>query len=211
MDETLRKQTGRARPRPPRYAGTAPRRFVAVTLPATLACLLFGTAALVGWVPVSVVSARPLEIGSSAGVVDSLRLQPGTEQLLTGRSASAPHAVAMIRVRGADFEDLCLVPRFRVPFLGPLSVGVRSLAPVSIAHVALAAGDTRLDGVALPRTRVGGAVDQSAGWPALASSGEGSGDIGLGRLRMQSYGLVLTDGIDVRRIRLRAARDQRVC
>lgn len=197
--------------RRPRYAGTAPRRFLAVTLPAVGASLLVGAAALVGWLPVSLVSARPLEVGSSAGTADSLRLQPGTERLLTGRAAEEAHAVAMIRVRGADLADLCLVPRVRLPLLGAVSVGVRSLAPVSIDHVELAAGDTRLGDVALPRTRVGGAVDQSGGWPALASSGEEVGDIDLGRLRMQSYGLVLTEGLDVRRIRLRAGRDERVC
>jgi hypothetical protein len=196
--------------RPGRYAGTAPRPFLAVTVPALLACLALGVAAVVGWLPVSVVSARPLEVGTSAGAADALRIRAGTEELLTGRSAEGPHASAMIRVDGAELEDLCLVPRVRLPLVGAVSLSLRSLAPVAIDHVELAASDTRLADLTLPRTRVGGRLDPADG-PALARTSGEEGGIGLGGLRMQSHGLLLTEGLDVRGLRLRAVLGEGLC
>lgn len=116
----------------------------------------------------------------------------------------------MIRIDGAELDDLCLVPRVRLPLVGALSLSVRSLAPVAIDRVELAASDTRLADLTLPRTRVGGHVDPAHG-PALARSGGGDLGIGLGGLRMQSHGLVLTEGIDVRGIRLRALLGEGLC
>ena len=71
---------------------------------------------------------------------------------------------------------------------------------------------TRLAALDLPRTQVGGAVEGTAGVGAvLARSDAGAGSIRLSGVRLQSYGLVLDDGLRLGGLRLRAGLGDTAC
>lgn len=176
-----------------------------MTGPATVACLAVVAGIALGWVSVSLATVRPLDLDTSAGSAESMRLSVGTDVSVTGLAvAGAPRVVTVMQVRHGDLDDLCLVPRITLPLLGELgSLRISTGRHVALGGVTLAATRGSLGAVDLPATVVGGAAaeGETPGGFSVRTQ-PGAGDVRLEEMSLEAHGLVLEDGLSLRSLRL---------
>lgn len=192
-------------------------RFVAVTLPCTIACLAVVAGIVVGWISVAFASSKPLDLSTTRGAADRMSIAMGGDSGVTGIAMDEQdRPVAVVRVQDAEMDDLCLVPRLNLPVVGKLiSLKLTTGRTVRMNSVDLAAGATTLDGLRVPQTTIGAAagtdgVRGHAGGFGVVSEGA-PGAIVMDRLAMQAYGLRLNDGISLRSLALRAELGDQDC
>ncbi|RNL65076.1 hypothetical protein EFK50_03625 [Nocardioides marmoriginsengisoli] len=189
------------------------RRFLAVTAPSFAACAAIGAAIVLGYLTVSLAAARPIEISSSHGAADSLALVMSTDRAITGLDMGSVRPQALVHLTGAEFDDLCLVPRLELPIIGGLaSIRLHTGDAVGLRDVTLSAAQTRA-GVDLPATVIGAAAGDQGLTPGgfMIETARTRGGVDLERVEMQAYGLVLADGITLRSLKVRPALGDQHC
>lgn len=192
---------------------TIRRRFLVVALPAFAACAGIGAAIVLGYLTVSLASARPIEITSSYGDADALSLVMSTDREITGLDMGSARPQAMVQVTGAKFDDLCLVPRLELPIFGGLaSIRLRTGDEVGLRDVTLSAAQARA-GIDLPATVIGAAAGERGLTPGgfMIETAQTSGEVKFEKVQMQAYGLVLADGITLRSLNVRPALGDQHC
>jgi len=184
-------------------------RFLLVTAPATVACLAIGAGVILGYISVAIAASHPLDMTTTHGTGDSLQVALSADDLVTGLDVDADlRAVARITVDSPKLDDLCLLPRVTLPFVGDVGwLRINSSDRVNLGSVVLAAGKSSLAGLSLPQTSAGGSEDGFA----LDSRGKGAGEIVMDGLDLQAYGLVLRKGIMMRSLSLTLGRGEASC
>ena len=212
----------RQRPAPelngsPRVGGIRPLRFLAVTGPAVTACLAVVAGIVLGYVPVAIAAARPIDLRTRAGTADELQLAIGTDRSVTGlASTDSARPVGLVDLRDGDLEDLCLLPRFDLPVVGQL-LTLRIVSPgrVRIGEVTLAANGGTAGRLAVTNAIVGGSAGDrpgAIGGPgSFAVESEGPEAVRLGGVDLTTYGLVLQDGIRLTSLTIHPALGDQHC
>lgn len=198
--------------------GVAWRRFVAVAAPAALVTLLMVPAILFGWITLTISSAEPIEVSTSAGTADGLTVVAGNSgDVVALAPAGVGGAAPMLALSGTHLEDLCLAPRLRAPLLGELiRFRVTSSRPVDIGRITVASSSARTGHLSLPTTTLGyRTASDVAGAPdrrvLTLDTGTGTGQTTLEDADLSVYGLVLQDGIGLSSIGLSVSRGDLPC
>lgn len=198
--------------------GVAWGRFVAVATPAALAALLMIPAILFGWITLTISSAEPIGVSTSAGTADDLTVVAGSSGNVVSLAPAGVDGVApMLELSDTHLEDLCLAPRLRAPLVGDLiSLRVTSSHPVDIGRITLASSSARTGHLSLPPTTLGyRSASDVAGAPhqrALTlDTGTGREPAALEDAELAVYGLVLEDGISLSSIGFGASRGELPC
>ncbi len=198
--------------------GVAWGRFVAVAAPATLVALLMVPAILLGWITLTISSAEPIGVSTTAGTAGDLTVVAGSSGNVVSLAPAGVDGVApMLELSDTHLEDLCLAPRLRAPLLGDLiSLRVTSSRPVDIGRITLASSSARSGNLSLPPTTLGyrtapdvaGAPDRRA---LTLDTGNGPEPAALEDADLSVYGLVLEDGISLSSIGFGASRGDLPC
>ena len=190
--------------------GVRPRRFLALIVPSGLAAVGVGAAIILGYLSLQITAARPIAMGSSGGSADSVVMTLGTMATVveTDTYKKAHDAAAVLDVQGAEFDNLCMVPRIRLPLLGTrLNVRLNLNSAVKVPDVSMSAvGHNALGTLSLPATRVGGVAPQGA--PGATPGGfsvftlPSGDDVDMTGVDVYANGLNIRDGIRLRRASL---------
>lgn len=175
--------TGRRRPGRVRII-----RMLILVLPALGAALLMVPAIALGWIQLSIGSAQPLSVSTSAGYAQSLYLSAATNSAITGPSPLGVDrkATSLVYVQEGKMADLCLVPRLRVPLVDlPVNLKITTDSVVNLGQITLAADGGALKAIELPATvvrfgeapaGVPGAEDGRLGLQTVAEQAEEKGE-----------------------------------
>lgn len=205
VDHDAARPTARTNARP--AGGVRPARFLMLTGPATVAALGIAAGIVMGYVGAAIAVTHPMDLATSRGTADSLRIATATAGDVTGIGGrGADRGTAKIQVDRPRLDDLCLLPRVTLPFVGKVAwLRITSDAPVGLGSVVLAAGEGTLGGLTTPHTVIGGAAGDFAptrpGGFLVATKGD-PGEVELRAMGMQAYGLVLDEGMRMSRIAL---------
>ena len=122
--------------------GVRPWRFLMVTAPATVACLAVVAGIVLGYVSVAIAGSQPLDMTTSHGTGDSMRIAAASDDLVTGLDVDSDlRATAKITVESPSLDDLCLLPRVTLPLIGDVGwLRINSDSEVDLGSVVLAAG-----------------------------------------------------------------------
>ncbi len=200
-----------------RQGGVRPLRFLLVTAPATVACVAVVAGIVLGYLSVAIAGSRPLDMTTSHGTGDSMRIAVATDDLITGLDTeSDPRAAAKITVEAPSLDDLCLLPRVTLPLIGEVGwLRINSDSQVDLGSVVLAAGRGQLEGLSSPSTTIGEtAGDYLPGAPGAFSvyaEGAGPGEVIMDGLEMQAYGMILDKGMMMRSLSLTPGRGEASC
>jgi hypothetical protein len=198
-----------------RLGGVRPTRFAVVTLPAAAAALLFLPAVVLGWVSVSIASAEPISIATSAGSASSVLITPSTDRSITSvRTSGGTRGVALLDVTDGELSDLCVVLRPRIPALDRrLAFRVAVAGAVHLGEITLAVGEGGAGAIDLPQTVIGGVAGSRDVPGVVDPTGFAirtvSGTARFTDLHTQSLGLVLDDGIRLDALSVRVGGDAR--
>jgi hypothetical protein len=192
-----------------RVGGVRLWRFLLVTAPATVACLAMGAGVFLGYISVAIAASQPLDMATSHGTSDSMKIALSTDDLVTGLDVDTPErAVAKITVEKSKLDDLCLLPRLKLPLLGDIGwLKINSSSHVDLGSVVLAAGKGSLAGLTLPQTTIGGSPDGFT----MYAEGASPGEVVMDGLDLQAYGLVLDKGMMMRTLTLTPGRGAGSC
>lgn len=178
-------------------------RFLAVTVPASLGCVGVVAAIALGYISVAFASTEPLDLVTTRGAADRMTISLGTDDSVTGLDGPGePRPVAIVRIKGAELQDLCLVPKVKVPVLGrTLAITISSSRKVAMGSASLGVDRSVISGLTLPRTEIGAALDEGApgapgGFGARTVGGDKS--VLLADAHLKVYGLSLDEGLSMR-------------
>jgi hypothetical protein len=183
-------------------------RFLAVTVPSALGCIGVVAAIALGYVSVAFASTEPLDLVTTRGAADRMTISLGTDDSVTGMDGPGePRPVAIVRIGGAELQDLCLVPRVKLPVLGrTLALTISSSRTVRMDSASLGVDRSVISGLTLPRTEVGAALDagapgQQGGFGARTVGGDKS--VLMEDAHLKVYGLTLDKGLSMRSLGLK--------
>lgn len=200
-----------------RQGGVRLLRFLLVAAPATVACLAVVVGIVLGYVSVAIAGSRPLDLTTSHGVGDSMRIAPASDDLVIGLDVdSEERAAAKITVESPRLDDLCLLPRVTLPLIGDVGwLRISSDAQVDLGSVVLAAGHGTLEGLSAPSTTIGesagGYLPGAPGAFSVYAEGENPGEVVMDGLDLQAYGLILDKGMMMRHLSLTPGRGEASC
>lgn len=197
----------------PEEGGARLGRFLLLTGPAGVACLGVVAGIALGWISVAFATVEPMQVVSTSGTADRLQLGLGSDRSVTGLAVTGrARPAAVLRLGEGELEDLCLVPRLRLPGLGEVaSLRIATGRRVGLADTTLAAAEGRLGGLDVPRATIGPAPVGSGGAGFTVANDPSAGDVRLHDADLAAYGLVLDGGLDLRSLTLRPALGEQGC
>ncbi|MFT4264299.1 MAG: hypothetical protein QM572_13010 [Nocardioides sp.] len=185
----------------PRLGTIRIRRCLVVIVP----CLLVVGAIVVGIgagaVSVTIITDKPLVVGTSGGTGRDLRAAVGSQRAAS--AGEADRGALRVELSSGSLDDICLSPTVDLPVLGSTTVGLRIDGTVDIRDVTLALSGADLGATAKDLDL--GVTDRNTEYGTFATSGDADGDVVLKDADLKVIGLTLHDGILPKSVKISVA------